>query len=92
MITKQSTSIRLDSHLHTLVMREAKKSGLSFSGVVHLLLQAFVQGNVRVGVFQHSDSSLRNLEKESQELSDLYRKKKMKGYSSAKELFHDILD
>ncbi len=71
MIKKQSTSVRLDSHLHALVLKEAKKAGLSFSGVVHLLLQAFVQGDVRVGVIQQSHHvHQKNKKKES--LPDLY--------------------
>ncbi|MBU1124189.1 hypothetical protein KJ652_06435 [Patescibacteria group bacterium] len=90
-MTKQPTTIRLDPRLYKQVLREAKKSGLSFTGIVHLLLQAFVAGEVQVGVTQYPKEYVENLEKESAELSRLYKEGKAKGYTSSKALFNDIL-
>lgn len=91
-MSKHPTTIRLDPALYKKVISEAQKAGLSFSSVVHLLLRAFVQGTVHIGVSQYPKKYVQALEKESAELSRLHRKGKAKGYSSAKELFNDILD
>lgn len=90
-MSKQPTTIRLDPALYREAMRIARKTGLTFSGVIHLLLRAFVQGTVHIGVIQYPEDYLESLEKESAELSRLYRKGKAKGYASAKELLGDIL-
>ena len=91
-MSKHPTTIRLDQTLYKAVLKEAHNAGLSFSAVVHLLLQAFTQGTVQIGVTQYPQEYLKKLEKESKELSRLYRKGKMKGYASSKELFDDILE
>jgi hypothetical protein len=90
-MTKNPTTIRLDPQLYKQTLREAKKVGLTFSGVVHLLLRAFTEGSVHIGVTQYPKGYLETLEKESNELSRLYRQGKVKGYTSAKEMFADIL-
>lgn len=90
-MSKYPTTIRLDPALYKRVISEAKKAGLNFSSVVHVLLQAFVQGTVSIGVTQYPQGYMETLEKESSELSRLYRKGKAKGYTSSKELFGDIL-
>ncbi len=90
-MSKHPTTIRLDLALHKKVIKEAEKTGLNFSSVVHLLLNAFVQGTVHIGVSQYPQGYMQTLEKESLELSRLYRKGKTKGYSSSKDLFDDIL-
>lgn len=90
-MSKHPTTVRLDPTLYKKVISEAKKTGLNFSSVVHVLLQAFVQGTVFIGVTQYPQGYLQTLEKESFELSRLYRKGKAKGFSSSKELFDDIL-
>lgn len=89
---KHPTTIRLDSGLYRKATRQADKAGLTFSGVVHLLLRAFVEGNVQIGVTQYSTKYLEALEKESGELSHQYRKNKANGYSSSQEMFRDILN
>lgn len=90
-MSKHPTTVRLDPALYKSVISEAKKAGLNFSSVVHLLLRAFVQGTVHIGVSQYPKGYLQTLEQESAELSRLYQKGKLKGYSSSKELFGDIL-
>ncbi len=50
---KHSTTIRLDQILYKEATKNAKRLGLSFSDVVHLLLTAFVKGTVRIGVSQY---------------------------------------
>lgn len=90
-MSKRPTTIRLDDQLHKEVQREAKKRGLSFSSVIYLLLNAFIQGKIRIGAYQYPDEYIQQLEKESAELSRLYKKGKVKGYVSSKELFSDIL-
>lgn len=88
---KRPTTIRLDASLYTEALHASKKTGISFSDVVHLLLQAFVQGAVHIGVSQYPEGYVRSLEKESAELSRLYRKGKVKGYTTGKRLFDDML-
>lgn len=88
---KHPTTVRLDPALYKKVISEAKKTGLNFSNVVHVLLQAFVQGTVSIGVSQYPRGYMKTLEKESSELSRLYRKGRSKGYSSSRELFDAIL-
>ena len=48
-------------HLHHLSFRT-----LFFSSVVHLLLQAFVQGTVHIGVSQYPEKYLQTLKKSLQ--------------------------
>lgn len=91
-MTKQSTSIRLESDLYKVVLKEAKKAGLSFSDVVHMLLRAYAEGNVHIGVTQYPPGYLEALGKEAEELRRLHRAGKVKSYASAKELFDDILE
>ena len=88
---KHPTTIRLDPALYKEVIREARKVGLNFSNVVHLLLLAFIQGTVYIGVNQYPEEYLRTIERESEELGHLYRKKKVNGYTSSKSLFDAIL-
>lgn len=90
-MSKHPTTIRLDAALYKEALHEIKKTGLSFSDVVHLLLQAFVRGTVRIGVSQYPEGYVRTLEKESAELSRLYHKGKAKGYTTGRELFDDML-
>lgn len=90
-MSKHPTTVRLDPILYKKVITEAERAGLNFSSVVHLLLRAFVQGTVHIGVSQYSEGYVKALEKESQELGRLYKKGKIKGYSSSKELLNDIL-
>lgn len=89
---KHPTTIRLDAALYKEALHETRKTGLSFSDVIHLLLRAFVQGVVHIGVSQYPEGYVRSLEKESAELSRLYRKGKVKSYVTGKELFDDMLD
>ncbi len=89
---KQPTTVRLDPALYKQVLREAKKAGLNFSAVVQLLLHAFVRGTVHIGVSQYPEGYLETLERASAEVSQLYRKGKVKGYASSKQLFDDMLD
>lgn len=90
-MSKNPTTIRLDPTFYKKVAKEAEKAGLSFSSVVNLLLRAFVQGTVHIGVTQYPEKYMKTIEKESADLSRLYQKGKMKGYSTSKELFNDIL-
>ncbi len=90
-MSKHPTTVRLDPVLYKKVIVEAKKTGLNFSGVVHLLLQAFVRGTVHIGVTQYPEKYIEALEAESEELSRLYKARKVKGYNSSQELFGDIL-
>jgi Arc/MetJ family transcription regulator len=90
-MSKQPTTIRLDQALHREVLREARKAGLSFSSVVHLLLRAFTQGTVQIGVTQYPAAYLTTLGKEADALRRLHRKGKAKGYPSSKALFDDLL-
>lgn len=89
---KHPTTIRLDPALYKEVIREARKAGLNFSNVIHLLLLAFVRGTVYIGVNQYPEGYLSTLERESEELGNLYRKRKAKSYASSKALFNAILE
>ena len=91
-VSKQPTTMRIDPRLHGEALREARKAGLTFSGIVHLLLSAFVDGTVHVGVTQYPTEYLAALGKEADQLRRLHRSGKAKSYSSAKKLFDDILD
>ncbi len=91
-MSKHPTTIRLEQNLYKEVILKAQKAGLSFSGVIHLLLHAFANGTVHIGVTQYPDKYLRTLEKESAEMSYLYKEGKVKGYASAKALFSDTLE
>jgi len=90
-MAKHPTTIRLDPRFRLKVDREAKKAGLTFTTVVHLLLNAFIEGDVHIGVTQYPKGYLQALEKESADLSREYRTGKAKGYRSSKELFDAIL-
>ncbi len=89
---KHPTTIRLDPRLRQEVDREAKKAGLTFTTVVHLLLRAFIDGNVQIGVTALPKSYVERLEKEAEALRQLHRKGNAKTYTSSKKLFDDILD
>ena len=91
-MAKHPTTIRLDRRFRQKVDREAQKAGLNFTTVVFLLLRAFVDGEVQVGVTQYPKAYLETLAKEADELRTLHRKGKVKTYTSSKELFDDILD
>ena len=88
---KRPPTIRLDPLLYKKVLREGKKAGLSFSNIVQLLLGEFAAGSLRIGVTRYPQGYLRKLEREAEELQRLYRAGKVKGYTSAKEMFRDIL-
>ena len=90
-MSKQTTTIRLDKTLYNTTLREARKAGLSFSGVVHLLLLAFTKGDVGIRVVQYPGKYMKMLEKESAQLSRSYKKSKAKGYTSSAEMLGDIL-
>ncbi len=90
-MTKHPTTIRLDPLLYKKVLHEGRKAGLSFSDIVHLLLRAFVEGTVHIGVTQYPKGYLETLEKEADQLRTLRKRGKAKEYGSAKELFDDIL-
>lgn len=90
-MAKRPTTVRLDDQLHKKVQREAKKMGMTMSGVIHHLLVAFASGEVEIGVTQYPKGYLEQLEKEADELRELRRQGKVKGYRSAKELFDDML-
>ena len=92
MATKHPTTIRLDDQLHKEAIRQAEKVGLNLSSVIHMLLNAYVEGNVQIGVTQYPKKYLETLEKEADQLRKQNRKEKVKTYSSAKGLFDDILD
>lgn len=89
---KQPTTIRLEKRLRQEVLREARKAGLDFSGVVHLLLLAFVRGDVRIGVTSYPPEYLETLGNEADQLRSLQRKGKAKRYTSSKKLFDAIFD
>ena len=91
-MAKHPTTIRLDQNLHRKVSQEAERHGLNFSNIVHLLLQAYVEGSVQIGVTQYPKGYLETLEKESAAIEKRYTKGKTKGYSSGKMLLGDILD
>ncbi|MEI8230763.1 MAG: hypothetical protein WCG83_06550 [Candidatus Peregrinibacteria bacterium] len=90
-MSKAPTTIRLDEQLRKSVTREARKVGLNFTGVVHLLLHAFVQGTVHVGATHYPHAYLETLGKEADALRRLHRKGKIKEYTSSRAMFDDIL-
>ena len=90
-VSKQPTTVRIDRRLHEEALREARKTGLTFSGIIHLLLSAYVDGTVNVGVTQYPAEYLHSLQKESAALSGRYRKGTVKGYASPKAMFDDSL-
>jgi hypothetical protein len=90
-MSKHPTTIRLDEKLYKQTVREAKKAGLTFSGVVHILLRAFTEGDVDIGVAKYPKKYLEALDKEAKELRRLHRQGKVKSYTSAKALMDDIL-
>lgn len=85
------TTVRLDERLRKKVMREAKKAGLNFSDVVQMLLAAFAEGSVHIGVTRYPPGYIEKLEKEADEADRLLRSGKAKTYASAKEMLADIL-
>lgn len=91
-MVKQTTTIRLEPRFRKEILREAKKAGLSFSSIVQLLLQAFLDGTVHIGVTQHSERYIENIGKEADALRRANRQGKVRRYSSSKELFNDILE
>ncbi len=90
-MTKHLTTIRLDERLKKGVQKKAKKYGLTFSDIVHLLLDAFVTGEVEVGVTKYPIKYLKQINKEIDEMDRLRRAGKLKSYASAKEMFKAIL-
>ena len=90
-MTKNVTTIRLDSGLRKALLREAKRAGLSFSDVVQLLLRISIEGGMHIGVTQYPKGYIEKLEKEADALRMAHRKGKAKGYSSGKEMMDDIL-
>ena len=90
MPTKHPTTIRLDMNLYKDVKQQARKVGMSFSSVVHMLLLAFTDGSVKIGVSQYPKGYLEALTRESDELSLLARKGKVKGFSSSKKMFEAL--
>ena len=88
---KQTTTIRLEPRFRKAILREAKKTGLNFSDIVNLLLRAFVNGTVQIGVTQYPKGYIEKLHKEADALDRAYRKGKVRSYGSGKELFDDIL-
>src|SRR4051812_43420540 len=91
-MSKLTTTVRLDPRLRKAVLKEAEKAGLSFSAILNLLLHAYAEGAIQVGVTQYPKAYLDQLGKEAEELSRLHKQGKVKGYTSAKALFDDILD
>ncbi len=85
------TTIRLDPVLYKKVVREAKKKGLNFSNVVHLLLHAFVDESISIGVTHYPPAYIKAVEKEADALRRKNRSGTAKRYSGTKELFDDIL-
>lgn len=90
-MAKRPTTIRLDDRLRKSAQREAEKIGLTLSGAIHLLLEAFSKGEMEIGVTQYPKGYVEKLHKEMDEMERLQRMGKLKGYGSAKELFDDIL-
>ena len=88
---KDITTIRLQPALRKAILREAKKAGLSFSDIVQLLLRAFVDGTVQIGVTQYPKGYIEKLDREAAALRKAHRAGKVRSYGSAKELFDDIL-
>jgi antitoxin component of RelBE/YafQ-DinJ toxin-antitoxin module len=91
-MVKQPATIRLDPRLYKEVQKEADKAGLTFSSVVQLLLNAYIEGTVQIGVSQYPRRYLDTLVREADDLRRRHREGKVKGYASAKELFDAILD
>lgn len=89
---KHPTTLRLDDRLYKEATKKAEKAGLTFTGVVHLLLMAFTEGTVKVGVTQYPKEYLAAIVKEADALRASHRKGKAKKYASSKALFDDILD
>lgn len=90
-MAKRPTTIRIDEDLYAKVLRAARKAGLSVTDILHLLLRGYVEGNVHVGVTQYPKHFIRALERESEELSRLYRTGKIKSYKGGGEFLDDIL-
>lgn len=88
---KDVTTIRLQPALRKAVFREMKKSGMSFSGIVQLLLRALVDGTVQIGVTQYPKGYIEKLHKEADALDKAYSKGEVRSYGSGKELLDDIL-
>jgi len=89
-MAKQSTTVRLDEKLRKQVMREARRTGLNFSGLLHLLLGAYAHGEIQIGVTQYPQGYLEALAKEAGELRRLQRAGKTKRYGSSGELFDEL--
>ena len=90
-MVKQTTTIRLEPQFRREILRQAKKAGLNFSSIVQLLLQAFLDGTVHIGVTQHPQRYIDVIDKEADVLRIANRRGKVRRYSSSKELFDDIL-
>jgi addiction module RelB/DinJ family antitoxin len=88
-----STTIRLDERLKKEIAKIAKRYGLSFSDIINAALRAIADGDVRIplGAAKYPPGYLEQLDKEVAEMEKLHAQGKLKTYSSAKELFDDIL-
>ena len=91
-LPKHPTTIRLEPALYKQVIREAEKKGLSFTNVVQLLLRAYIDGSVDIGVTQYPAEYLETLAKEADALRVQHRKGKVKGYTSSRAMFDAILE
>ncbi len=90
-MSKHVTTIRLDDALRKKVLFEAKKTGLSLSEVIHLLLVSYADKEVKIGVTQYPKKYMDIIHKEIEEMRRLRRLGKLKSYRTAKDAFDDIL-
>lgn len=98
---KISTTVRFDAKAKKALKELAERIGISFSDLLNMFGHAVRQGKLYAGVTQiHTEEPvmkyppgyLEELDKEIIEMERLHAQGKLKTYSSAKELFDDILD
>ncbi len=90
-MAKRPTTIRLDDRVRKSAQREAEKMGLTLSGAIHLLLEAFSKGEMEIGVTQYPKRYLEKIHKELDDMERLRKLGKLKSYASGQEMMDDIL-
>lgn len=91
-MAQNATTVRLDPRLKKAVMKLAQADGLTLSDIIKMLLRFYAEGSVNVGVTRYPKAYAAMIRKESRNTVRLLRQGKLKAYSSAKEMFDDILD
>ena len=86
-----STTIRLNSDLKKAVEKRAKDLGVGFSDLTRMLFTSLVLGEISVGATQYPPRYASMIRGESRKMEMRRKKGKAKLYTSAQQMFDDIL-